>query len=440
MESSRYASRRERRRRQRWVFMAATASVALVVVVVAYLVATTLAASGGGSGPANSEEVAAGDRGDATAEDAENPDAENAGGATNDAGEETYERALTPETGEEAPAAPGGKPEAVRGVYVSGPVAGSENFDAYIGLANETEVNALVVDVKEAGVLQYPSDVPLAQEIGATTETIPDLAALVERMKEDDVYAIARLSVFQDDVLPRQRPDMAVMDSVTGEPWLTYMGATWSSAYNRDVWEYNVAVAKEAAEAGFDEVQFDYVRFPSDGPMNRITYPEETYPTQEDAIAGFLEYARGELEPTGVELSADVFGLVGMNDYVGIGQVVSKMAPHLDVICPMVYPSHYPVGSYGYQNPNAEPYAIIEGAMNDFERAYEVNPDIEIRPWLQDFNWGDPEYGPEEVEAQIQATYDTGHTGWLLWNAANVYTAEALEPEGQGGGPEEPDN
>ncbi len=319
------------------------------------------------------------------------------------------------------------KPEGVKGLYLPGFEAGGPKLDAALRIAKETEVNAIVVDVKEAGSTTYPSDVPLAKEIGATTNAIPDLEALVERLHENDVYAIARLATFQDDVLPYARPDLAVLDSATGGPWNTYQGAAWTNPYQREVREYNVAIAKEAAEAGFDEVQFDYVRFPSDGEMARLVYGRETFPTQEDAIAGFLEYAHSELEPLGAEVSADVFGLVGVNDYVGVGQVVSKMAPHLDVICPMVYPSHYPPGAYGYGNPDAFPYEIVDLAMADFKtKSKAVNPDIEIRPWLQDFDYISA-YEPADVEAQIRATEDAGLKGWILWNAAAEYTTQILK-------------
>ncbi len=323
-----------------------------------------------------------------------------------------------------------GKPEAVKALYVPGYVAEGEGLDGILRLVEETEVNALVVDVKDAGLTTYPSEVPLAREIGATTERIPDLAAFVRGLKEKGVYPIARLAVFQDDVLPYARPDLAALDATTGEPWLTYQGAAWVNPYREEAQRYNVEIAKEAATAGFEEVQFDYVRFPSDGEMVNLQYGEETAPTQEDAIAGFLEYARGELGPMGVDVSADVFGLVGMNDYVGVGQVVSKMAPHLDVLCPMVYPSHYPFGAYGYDNPDVYPYEIVELAMADFgTKARAVNPGIEIRPWLQDFDYLSA-YEPADVEAQIKAAQEAGMPGWILWNAGAEYTTEVLKKEG----------
>ena len=321
-------------------------------------------------------------------------------------------------------------PAAVRGLYVPGYEV-EKKLDSLLRISDRTEINALVVDAKEAGVTTYRSKVPLAREIGATTDYIPDLKGLVDRMHEHDVYAIARIAVFQDNVLANKRPDLAVKSAATGGPWLTFQGGAWTNAYREEVWQYNVAIAKEAAEAGFDEIQFDYVRFPSDGPMTDLYYGEETFPTQEDAIAGFLRYAHVKLKPTGAKVSADVFGLVGVNDEVGIGQVISKMAPHLDVLCPMVYPSHYPAGSYGYDNPDAYPYEIVNFAMEDFKKkAKEANPRIEIRPWLQDFDYVS-NYGPADVEAQMKATYDSNLEGWLLWNAATKYTTGVLQKEKQ---------
>jgi len=401
VSTSRYSSRRDRRRRERGLL-------ALFLIAAAALLVFVLAFRGLGGG------------------------AEEASG--NEAPEEPYARAAIPETGDEAglPTAWSEKPDAVKGVYLTGATAGSEALDKYIDLANETEVNALVIDVKEGGELTYPSEVPLAREIGATSDYIPNLEKVVEKLKENDIYAIARLAVFQDDILARERPELAVRNSVTGGPWVNYNDVAWTNPHKREVWEYNVAIAKEAAEAGFDEIQFDYIRFPSDGPMDQLDYGDDTFPTQEEAIAGFLKYAYGELEPMGVEVGADVFGLIGQNDNGGIGQRVKDMAPYLDVLSPMPYPSHYGPGSYGYPNPNAEPYGVIRAAMQQFiEKAEPVNPDLELRPWIQDFDLGTPPYGPAEVEAQIQASYDLGLTGWLLWNAGNEYTTAALRPEGE---------
>lgn len=346
-------------------------------------------------------------------------------------GAEEGSRATTPETSSiDAPSTVGEEIEPVKAIYLTAHSAGSPNLDLYLDLIDRTELNAVVIDVKDVtGEVMYPSDVPLAQQIGATREVLPDLESLVAKLKQHDIYAIARVAVFEDDILPRERPDLAITDNSTGEPWVNYAGVAWADAYDRDVWEYNVAIAKEAAEARFDEIQFDYVRFPSDGPMERIQYEEETYPTKGDALAAFLDYAQGELRPQGARVAADVFGLAATEPGAGVGQVVDKLAPHLDVISPMAYPSHYPAGSYGYQDPNSKPYNVLENTMKDFEKLTRAeNPDLEIRPWIQDFDLGTPPYGPEEIKSQMQAIYDTGETGWMLWNPANDYTEGALEP------------
>lgn len=356
-------------------------------------------AQAGGNGSGNSDEGATG------------------GGTTDEQGNDDDAGARRPE-----------KPEAVKGIYLS--AYSTANLDAYADFVDSNELNAMVIDVKDVtGEVMYPSEVELAREIGATRDVIPDLEALASDLEERGIYSIARVAVFEDDILPVERPDLAVQDSQTGAQWTNYQGQYWADAYDREVWEYNVAIAKEAAEAGFDEVQFDYVRFPSDGPMENLEYEEETFPTPGDAIAGFLKYAKGELEPTGAYLAADVFGLAAGDDGAGVGQDIGKIAPHLDVICPMAYPSHYPLGSYGYQYPNEEPYGVLENTLAEFEADIgNKNPDLEVRPWIQDFDMGEPEYGPEEIRAQIEAIYDAGHTGWLLWNPANEYTAAALGP------------
>ena len=323
----------------------------------------------------------------------------------------------------------GDKPEAVKGIYMSAYTVGG-NLDAYLDFTDSTEINAMVIDVKDVtGEVMYPSEVPLANEIGATREVLPDLKTLTKQLDDRGVYSIARIAVFEDDILPRERPDLAPTDSSTGEPWLNDAGQAWSDGYNKKVWEYNVAIAKEAAEAGFDEVQFDYIRFPSDGPLDTLEYKKTPFPNDQTALGEFLKYADKELEPTGVRIAADVFGLAATEDGAGVGQYMNKLAPHLDVVNPMTYPSHYPIGSFGYDNPNAQPYEMVRESMKDFEEDTEkVNPDIEIRPWIQDFDLGDPPYGPAEIQAQMQAVYDSNETGWLLWNPSNVYTEGALKP------------
>lgn len=406
-----YSSQRRTRKRHR------------ILLAVAFLLLALLALGGAALALRGSSESADKDP---------NKESQNAKSDASATKNENVERVEKPESG--APESPSNleeKPEAVKAIYLTAYSAGG-NLDLYLDLVDRTELNAVVIDVKDVtGEVMYPSEVPLANEIGATREVLPDLETLAKQLKERDVYSIARVAVFEDDILPRERPDLAPTDSATGGPWLNNAGQAWSDGYSREVWEYNTAIAKEAAEAGFDEIQFDYIRFPSDGPLDTLTYEEETYPTREDALGAFLKYADKELEPTGVRIAADVFGLAATEDGAGVGQFMDKLAPHLDAVNPMTYPSHYPVGSFGYDAPNAQPYEMVRESMKDFEEdTKKVNPDIEIRPWLQDFDLGDPPYGPEEIRAQMQAVYDSGETGWLLWNASNEYTEEALKPAG----------
>lgn len=357
------------------------------------------------------------------------PIEENGSRAPDAAPKENRERGADETTNERPDEPRSDAPEEVRGIYLTAESA--SDIDPFLDMMERNDLNAVVIDVKDVtGEVMYPSDVPMAKEIGATRKIL-DLESLSKRLEERDIYAIARVATFEDDILPVARPDLAATDSSTGAQWTNYAGNHWSDAYNREVWEYNVAVAKEAAEAGFDEVQFDYVRFPSDGPMETLSFPaEREYDggnAEGNAIADFLEYADEELEPTGVRVAADVFGLAAGDDGAGVGQDIPAFAPHLDVVDPMVYPSHFPAGSYGLANPNAHPYRVMEEAMAEFEEdAKASNPELEIRPWLQDFDYGNPPYGPAEVEAQIQAARDSGAAGWLLWNAGNVYTEEAL--------------
>lgn len=364
-----------------------------------------------------------------------------AGDSSGGTPENTVARAETPSAeGLEAPTGRKPRPEAVKGIYMTAPTVAGPNLDAYLDLLDITELNAMVIDVKDVtGEVMYPTEVSLATEVGATRDVIPDLEDLVAELDEHDVYSIARVAVFEDDILPRERPDLAVTDSATGGPWVNYSDVAWADPYDREVWEYNVAIAREAARAGFDEIQFDYIRFPSDGPLDTMTFEEETYPDQASALGAFLKYARGELAPEGVYVAADVFGLAATEDGAGVGQFMDKLMPHLDVVCPMAYPSHYPVGSYGIDAPNYEPYKIVLETMKDFEaEAKEANPDIEIRPWIQDFDYTEPPYGAAEVAAQMQAIYDADETGWLLWNPDNLYTDGSLRPHGEGRGPNDP--
>jgi hypothetical protein len=320
----------------------------------------------------------------------------------------------------------------VKAIYVTGlSAANDEYWNELLDLVDSTELNAIVLDVKDNnGLVRYDTKVPLANEIGANAATY-DLQSRLQDMQERDIYAIARLVVFEDPVLAQARPDLAIKDSTTGGSWQTWDGLAWVNAMNQQVWQYNIDVAVEVANAGFDEVQLDYIRFPTDGPLGNADYGTEfTEETRTGAINGFLTGVRDAIAPTGAFLAVDIFGIALWDEGDSmIGQDLIKIAPLVDVINPMIYPSHFRPGHFGFDYPNDHPYDVILWSL---QRGQERIGDMsyKLRPWLQDFSYGPGiEYGPAEVGAQIQASKDFGSPGWMLWNAANVYHSEALAPE-----------
>lgn len=324
------------------------------------------------------------------------------------------------------------KPEAVRGIYIGSWSAGSEGrLESLIRLAEETEVNAFVVDIKEAlGEVSHPTRVPLARQVGADRNpAIADLGALATRLREHGIYPIARIVVFKDPLLAQARPEWSIIRE-DGSLWADDRGVHWVDSFNRDVWDYNIELAREAIALGFSEVQWDYVRFP-DVPqsyLRQAVYPAREGRTMADGIRDFLIYSRERLDMPDVPQTADVFGITtSARGDVGIGQVWEKLADVTDVLLPMVYPSHYPRGTWGHELPNAAPYQVVKRAVDDaVARSVEIENAAAIRPWLQAFSLGRPPYGPREVRAQIQAVYDAGLTEWILWSPSSRYTREAF--------------
>jgi len=324
------------------------------------------------------------------------------------------------------------KPEAVRGIYLNSWSAGSARRRAeLIALAQRTEINSFVIDVKEAGEISYRTGVALARAIGADRDHIPDPRRLLAELREAGIYPIARIVVFKDSILARHRPEWAIQDSAGGY-WRDAQGSLWVDPYNEEVWDYNIALAREAILLGFSEIQWDYVRFP-DVPtrlMRSAVYPARAGRSRLEAIQEFLAYSRAELADLGVPLTADLFGLtVSVQNDMGIGQRWEELASVTDVLLPMIYPSHFAHGSYGIPVPNADPYRTVRTALGyAVRRSAQIEGSAAIRPWLQDFSLGSPRYGPEEVRAQIEATYDAGVREWILWNPGSRYTIDALEP------------
>lgn len=325
------------------------------------------------------------------------------------------------------------KPAAVRGIYLNAWAAGSPKRRAeLLALAAWSEINTFVIDVKEMGEISYHSGVGVARAIGAGRSYIPDPRRVLAELRAAGVYPIARIVVFKDPVLAEKRPDWAIQTR-DGGLWEDDRGVKWVDPYNREVWDYNIALAREAVLLGFSEIQWDYVRFP-DVPARYLkdaVFPARNGRSMGQAIREFLRYSREELADLGVPITADVFGLtVSVGNDLGIGQRWEDLADVTDALLPMVYPSHFARGSYGIPIPNADPYRTVRTALEfAVRRSARIEGAAVIRPWLQDFSLGWPTYGAAEVRAQIQATYDVGLSEWILWNPASRYTSAALAPK-----------
>lgn len=316
------------------------------------------------------------------------------------------------------------QPFAVQGIYITSFVASTTDwFTELLDFVAETELNAVVIEAKDAfGAVAYDSQVPLVREL-ETASPRYDVAKVLQQCRERGIYTIAYIVTFEDSRLADARPEWAVQSVSRGGPWQDRKGLRWTDPYRREVWAYNIAIARELAQLGFDEVQFDYIRFPTDGSISDVRYAEETsVEKQYDAITGFVREAYDELAPTGAFISADVFGYAAWRKMWEQGQDLSQMTHYLDYICPMSYPSHYTPGELGCANPNACPYEIVLETLERAQAQMAEGQRARLRPWVQDFDLGDPPYGPVQVEAQIRAAWDGGAAGWCLWNAGNVYT------------------
>ncbi|MCX2727700.1 carboxypeptidase regulatory-like domain-containing protein [Thermomicrobium sp. 4228-Ro] len=323
------------------------------------------------------------------------------------------------------------EPLVVRAIYINAVVASRpEALEERLRLVDRTELNAVVIDLKDStGHVYYDTKVSLAHEIGAVRPVLQP-AELVERLKARGIYTIARIVVFEDPILAEAHPEWAIKDRTTGQAWRTWNGVAWVNAYRPEVWDYNIALAREAASFGFDEIQLDYIRFPTDGPLQKADYGvPHTAENRTAAIGEFLKRVHEALLPTQASLGADIFGLTvwELSDS-GIGQHLETIVEHVDYVCSMLYPSHFWAGSLGFEIPSDHPYEVMLWSLeNGLARVPAARN--KFRPWLQDFSYGPGKpYGPAEVRAQIRAVYDAGLESWMLWNADNVYHEEALEP------------
>jgi hypothetical protein len=296
-------------------------------------------------------------------------------------------------------------------------------------LLEQTELNALVIDVKgDRGMISYQSAIPLASLIGAQKIiTIRDMKGMMKKLKEKGVYTIARIVVFKDNLLAFSKPELSIR-TPGGAIWLDKEQLAWVDPSRKEVWDYNIDIAEEAARLGFDEIQFDYVRFP-DAVGVAFSVPN-TEENRVNAITGFLREARQRLAPYNVFLAADLFGYISWNrNDTLIGQRIEDVAPLLDYLCPMLYPSGFQFGIPGYRLPVAHPYEIVSLTLKRGQERAGI-PHNRFRPWIQafrDYAFDRRPFTAREIRDQIDAAEKFGSNGWMLWNPQNRYTADGLK-------------
>jgi hypothetical protein len=317
------------------------------------------------------------------------------------------------------------RPTHVRGIYVTAWSAGSNRkMTKLLELVDSTELNAMVIDVRDAGILYWKTGIATAEECGATRIAIVRPDALMQRLEKHRVYAIARIACFRDNLVPRKYPERGVLDA-KGKPWKDTAGYTWLDPYNKENWEYIGKVVDFALDRGFQEIQLDYVRFPSEGTKKQMVFPSQKAFGDKakfsEAIQAFVEFIGERVRVRHAAFSGAIFGIVSINKTdQGIGQSLEAVARPFDVVSPMVYPSHFARGEYGVKDPGSSPQTIVMKSLRDFSKRL---PGKKLRPWLQDF-FG---YGKSEVQAQIRACKILGYDEYLLWNARNVYTSAAVK-------------
>ena len=305
-----------------------------------------------------------------------------------------------------------------------------------IDVAKRTEVNALVIDVKDdRGFMLYHLQVPLAKEIGADTTrpmSYRRMRAVLDTMRAYGIYPIARIVVAKDPLLASAKREWSIKRKRDSLPWLDKNGRPWLDPTHPEVWKYAGDLAAEAVNLGFSEVQFDYVRFPDEDRLIReAVFPLMNGRVRAQVIRDQLGYLRTIVRPLEVPMTIDVFGLSATDTTdMGIGQKWEMFVDQVDVVLPMDYPSHFAPGTYGLGNPNAHPYATLEHALRDAKaRSAGIPNAARIVPWYQDFTLGPPRYGAAEVQAQMRAGHDQGIDGWMLWNPGSRYSLDALKPE-----------
>jgi hypothetical protein len=316
-------------------------------------------------------------------------------------------------------------PAEIRGVHVTMALASLPGrIDQYVALAGDG-LNTIELDVKdENGEVGFvPSAVPLARKIGAAKPYYKP-REVARKVHAAGLYLVGRIVTFEDPVLSQERPELA-LHNADGSLWKNNAGLGWTNEYDKRVWNYVVSLGEAAARAGFDEIQFDYVRFPSDGDVSQIRYPVKTPEPKGWTIARFVHYAANRLHPLGARVSVDVFGLSATRD-LGIGQKPARLARYVDAVYPMVYPSHYNAGEFNLPDPSAAPGQTVALSLRDFQNAM-LGRKANLIPWLEDFSLTSAHPALADVQAQIAAARRAKTRGFLLWNPEGVYTQEVLK-------------
>ena len=326
-------------------------------------------------------------------------------------------------------------PEPLKALYMTSCVAGTPSWRTSLKeLIGRTELNAIVIDIKD-----YTGTVTFAAENYGRGCTVSDLKEFIRELHTSNIYVIGRISVFQDLYYSNLHPELAVKNKSDGGVWKDHKGISFIDVGAKPYWDYIIEISKQAYDLGFDELNYDYVRYPSDGNMENVFYAwSNASSTKPEMLEGFFSYLHDNLQTSNIKTSVDLFGMTTtVESDMGIGQVLEKALPYFDYVAPMVYPSHYPSGWNGFANPAGYPYDVVHIAMSEGRKREQdwlalsnlsTSTPSKLRPWLQDFHLG-ATYDAAKVRAQIQATYDSGLTSWMFWSAANKYTEEALLPE-----------
>src|SRR6184192_1224859 len=333
----------------------------------------------------------------------------------------------------------------IKALYVNAWAFGSPKLWQLVRLADETEINAFVIDVKDdTGCLLYPSAVPTAERIGANKcVRAKDAKARLDTLAAHGIYPIARIVVAKDPLLAERKASWSVKDRDTGGLWRDRINIAWVDAYNDSVWIYSAQLAQEAVRLGFNEVQFDYVRFPDEpkeAMAQAVFAARKRGESQREGVQAGIAILTNRIQPLGVPVTFDIFGLTASaTGDLGIGQVWEDFITAADVVLPMVYPSHYYRGSYGLAWPNGEPYRVVRSALSEaIERSRQFVKPAVIRPYLQAFTLGrrKPRYTPFEIREQIRAAEELGIRTWVLWNPRSVYQRGSLRPKHDSTSPE----